>query len=40
MAELFISDRLKWSVQVAVLECSSQITDGTVYVVQVIVVWD
>ena len=38
--KLFISDRLQWSVQVAVLECSSQITDGAGYVVLVIVGWD
>ena len=38
--KLFISDRLQWSVQVAVLECSSQIMDGVVYVVLVVVSWD
>ena len=37
---MFISDRLQWSVQEAVLECSSQITDGVGYVVLVIVGWD
>ena len=35
-----ISDSLQWSVQVAVLECSSQITDGAGYVFLVIVGWD
>ena len=38
--KLFISDRLQWSMQVAVLECSSQITDGAGYVILVIVGWD
>ena len=38
--KLFISDKLQWSVRVAVLGCSSQITDGSGYVVLVIVGWD
>ena len=38
--KLFISYRLQWSVQVAVLECSSQIKDGAGYFVLVVVVWD
>ena len=37
---MFISYRLQGSVQVAVLECSSHITDGAGYVVLVIVGWD
>ena len=37
---MFISYRLQGSVQVAVLECSSQITDGAGYIVLVIVGWD
>ena len=37
--KLFISDRFQCSVQVAVLECSSQITDGAGYVVLVIGGW-
>ena len=36
----FISNRLQSSVQVAVLEQSSQITDGAGYVILVIVGWD
>ena len=35
-----MSYRLQGSVQVAVFECSSQITDGAGYVVLVIVGWD
>ena len=37
---MFISYRLQGSVQVAVLECSSQITDGAGYIVLMIIVWD
>ena len=39
-SKLFISNRLQWSVHVAVLECISQITDGVGYVVLAIVGWD
>ena len=38
--KLFISYWLQGSVQVAVLGCCSQITDGAGYVVLVIVGWD
>ena len=38
--KLFIYYRLQGSVQVAVLECISQITDGACYIVLVIVGWD
>ena len=38
--KLFVSNRLSWSVQVAVLECGCQITDGAGYVVLAIFCWD
>ena len=39
-ANYFFSYRLQGSLQVAVLDCSSQITDGAGYVVLVIVCWE